>query len=87
MSNTHYRVFYSEEAIGFLHRKTKVNQRKIIDISHMIAQAPTQLSDHQTQDLKGRILEHVHKDKYFFVYWIDQAAKEVHVLNIDQSQS
>lgn len=77
-----YGCFLSSEAAAFVIALPKSKQRKVIDLVERIAVSPELISDYQTKDAKGRPIENLLLEEFFFSYWIDHASKEIQITEI-----
>jgi len=77
-----YGSHLSSEAAAFLIGLPRRQQRVVLDLADQIAMHPLQISDYQTTDAAGRLIENLLLDAYLFTYWVDHAAREVRITEI-----
>ncbi|AHF91084.1 hypothetical protein OPIT5_13585 [Opitutaceae bacterium TAV5] len=79
-----YKPVFTDSAVEFFVRLTKRKQRTILDRSHELAADPFLLPDFQTIDASGREISHLVIDNFIFDFWVDHAAKQVVITEIDR---
>lgn len=77
-----YHSHLSLEAATFVISLSKRRQKSVLDLADQIARYPFQISDHQTLDTEGRVMENLTVDRYHFTYWVDHASCEVRITEI-----
>ena len=60
----------------------KRKQLKVLTIAERIAERPFKISDDQTKDAAGHLIENLLVDEFHFSYWADHATKEVRFTEI-----
>ena len=62
---------------------SKRRQRKLLDRGHELAADPFLVPDFRTKDSAGREISHLMVDDFIFDFWVDHAAKQVVITEID----
>jgi hypothetical protein len=78
-----YEAVFASPAVEFFFGQTKPRQRKILDRAHELAASPFFEPDFRSVDASGREVFQVMSDDFIFDYWVDHAAKQVIVTDID----
>ena len=78
-----YDTVFASAAVEFFAGQTKRRQRKILDRAHELAADPFLVPDLRSMDSSGREVFQFMSDDFIFDYWVDHAAKQVIVTEID----
>lgn len=78
-----YEVIFAAVAVEFFLGLTKRNQRKVLDRAQELAADPFLVPDFLSNDSTGRTIFHFMADGFVFDFWIDHAAKQVIVTEIE----
>lgn len=82
-SRVGYEAVFASAALEFFVSLGKRGQRKLLDRSHELAADPFLVPDFRSQDSTGRDISHFMVDGFVFDFWVDHAAKQVIVTNVD----
>jgi len=85
MPNSEYISVLSKQAVAFIVNLASQKQIKVLDIADRIAFAPERISDISQPDAEGRLIESVLIDEFLFTYWVDHAAREVQITEINEA--
>lgn len=77
-----YESTLSREAVAFVVRLSKKQQRLVLDLADQIARQPFQIGDYPTVDAAGRRVENLLLGGYLFSFWVDHGAREVRISEI-----
>jgi hypothetical protein len=58
-------------------------QHRVLTLIHQLAARPHVRSDYTLPDDSGRPIEYLAVDGYVFSYWIDDAVREVRIVEIE----
>lgn len=83
MAEKSYQPVFSEAAAEALLRFPRRRQRRVITLAHQLAARPHLRSDYRLPDDTGRAIDYLAVDDYVFAYWIDDAVREVRIVDIE----
>jgi len=78
-----YEAVLASAAVEFFVSLPKRGQRKLLDRIHELAADPFLVPDFRSQDSAGRDISHFMADNFVFDFWVDHAAKQIIVTDID----
>jgi len=81
-SSSEYSSHLSAAAVATVLSLPKRKQLKVLAVAERIAQHPFKISDDQTKDAAGHLIENILVDEFHYSYWVDHAMKEVRVTEI-----
>jgi mRNA-degrading endonuclease RelE of RelBE toxin-antitoxin system len=81
-----YRPDFSDAAVEFFSGLTRRRQRKLLDRARELAADPFLAPDYQSTDADGRKVGHLLVDNFVFSYWVDDAARRVMIVEIDDAE-
>ena len=82
-SRSGYEAVFASTAIEFFVGLAKRGQRKLLDRVQELTADPFLVPDFCSQDSTGRNISHFMADGFVFDFWIDHAAKQVIVTDVD----
>lgn len=80
-----YALVFSESAADFILVLPPRRRRKVRDSVGRLAKDPFLRSDYSIPDDLGRGIDHLLIDDFVFAYWVDHAAREVRIVDIDDA--
>jgi hypothetical protein len=80
-----YRLVFAEGIAEFLIQQPRRRQRQILSLAHRLAEHPLIRSDYCIADDSGREIDHLLIDGYVFAYWLDHAAREIRITDIEDA--
>lgn len=80
-----YLPVFSEAAAEALLQFPRRQQRRIVSLAQQLAARPHIRSDYRLLDENGRHIEHLAVEDYVFGYWIDDAVREVRIVEIEDA--
>lgn len=80
-----YTPVFSNEAAEFLLSLPRKRQRRAIRLARQLASHPFGRSDYVLPDASGRLQEHLLLEDFVFVYWLDHAARELRVTDLEDA--
>jgi len=83
VSRSGYDVVFASAALEFFIGLRKRDQRKVLDRVHELAADPFLVPDFHSQDSTGRDISHFMVDGFVFDFWVDHAARQVIVTDVD----
>jgi len=78
-----YRLVFAEEVADFVFELPKGRQRKVLGLARQLLDNHSVRSDYEVPDDAGRPLSHLLIEDYLFVYWLDHAAKELRIVDME----
>lgn len=85
MNKPGYEPVFADGAAEFLLQLPKRRQRRVVALVRQLAAHPHLRSDYTLPDESGRGVEHLMIEDYVFAYWVDHAAREVRIADIDDA--
>jgi mRNA-degrading endonuclease RelE of RelBE toxin-antitoxin system len=85
VSKAEYEPVFAEGAAEFLLHLPRRRQRRVVALAQQLATHPHVRSDYSLPDDAGRTIEHLTIEDYVFAYWLDHAAREVRIVDIDDA--
>jgi hypothetical protein len=82
-SRSGYELVLASAAVDFFASQSKRRQRRILDRVHELAADPFLVPDIRSTDSTDREIFQSMSDDFIFDYWVDHAAKQVIVTDID----
>lgn len=83
---TKYRPVFSDSAVAFFISLARRQQRILLDRAHELAADPFLAPDFRETDAEGRDLGHVVVGDFVFTYWVDHAARQVMITDVDGTE-
>ena len=80
-----YALVFSESAADFILALPLRRRRRVRDSAGRLANDPFVRSDYSVQDDSGREIDHLLIEDFVFAYWVDHAAREVRIVDIDDA--
>jgi hypothetical protein len=80
-----YRAVFADGVADFLVAQPKPVQRKVLEAARRLAVQPFIASDYSLRDESGRDIGHLLVEDFVFAYWVDHAAKEVRIVEIEDA--
>lgn len=80
-----YRAVFSADAAEFLPRLSRRRQLKLIRLAQRLAEQPFVRPDYSIADEGGRELDHLLVEDFVFSYWLDHAARELRIVEIEDA--
>jgi len=81
----HYGLVFSEPAADFILALPLRRRRKVRELAGRLAFDPFVRSDYAVHDDSGRTIDHLLIDDFVFAYWLDHAAREIRIVDIDDA--
>lgn len=85
MAEKAYLPVFSEAAAEALLQLPRRHQRRVISLVQQLAARPHIRSDYRLPDESGRPIEHLAVEDYILGYWIDDAVREVRIVEIEDA--
>jgi hypothetical protein len=83
VASPRYEAVLASAAVEFFVSLPKRRQRKLLDRVHELAADPFLVPDFRSKDSAERDIFHFMADGFVFDYWVDHAAKQVIVTDVD----
>lgn len=80
-----YRAVFAADVAEILLALPRARQRRALRLAAQIARNPFGQSDYSIIDSTGRSQEHVLLQDFVFVYWVDHAAREIRITDIEDA--
>ncbi|MBA4136464.1 MAG: hypothetical protein C0518_04020 [Opitutus sp.] len=80
-----YLPVFSEAATEALLRLPRRRQQRVLALAHQLSARPHIRSDYRLPDDSGRAIDYLAVDDYVFAYWIDDAVREVRIIEIEDA--
>jgi len=80
-----YSLVFSESAADFILALPPRRRRKVRNSAGRLANDPFVRSDYSIPDDSGRGIDHLLIEDFVFAYWVDHAAREVRIVDIDDA--
>lgn len=84
-SQARYEPVFSEGVLARLLPLPRRKQRQIGQLARQLADHPFVRSDYALPDEAGRLIEHLLMGDFVFSYWLDHAAREVRITDIEDA--
>jgi len=81
-----YRAVFSDSSVLFFTSLTRRQQVKLLDRAQSLAGSPFVVPDFRSKDDDGREICHLLIDDYLFEYWVDDAARLVMIVDIEDAE-
>ena len=83
MAEQAHRPVFSEAAAEALLSLPRRRQHRVLRLVHQLASRPHIRSDYSLPDDSGRMIEYLVLEDYVFGYWVDDAVREVRLVDIE----
>lgn len=80
-----YEPVFSEGVLAWLVELPRRKQRQVRGLARQLADHPFVRSDYVLPDDSGRPIEHLLMGDFVFSYWLDHAAREVRITDIEDA--
>jgi hypothetical protein len=84
-SRAPYHPCFAVEAAEFLAQLPKSRQRRALRLAQTLADNPFVRSDYAVTDESGREQEHLLIEDFVYTYWLDHAARELRITDIEDA--
>jgi hypothetical protein len=84
-SRTPYHPCFAVEAAEFLAQLPKSRQRRALRLAQTLAASPFVRSDYAVADESGREQEHLLIEDFVYTCWLDHAARELGITDIEDA--
>lgn len=84
-SRSPYSPCFAAEAAEFLAQLPKPRQRRALRLAQTLAANPFVRSDYAIADESGREQQHLLIEDFVFTYWLDHAARELRITDIEDA--
>jgi hypothetical protein len=84
-SRAPYHPCFAVEAAEFLCQLPKSRQRRALRLAQALAANPFVRSDYAVADESGREQEHLLIEDFVYTYWLDHAAHELRITDIEDA--
>jgi mRNA-degrading endonuclease RelE of RelBE toxin-antitoxin system len=78
-----YRPVFSDAAADALLKLPRRRQHKALALIHQLASRPHVRSDYTLPDESGRPIDYLAIEDYVLGYWVDDAVREVRIVEIE----
>ena len=85
MSRWGYEPVFAQRAAEFILQLPRRRQKQVVALARQLAAHPRVRGDYTLPDESGRPIDHLMIDDYVFAYWIDDAVREVRIVDIDDA--
>ncbi|MBX3735190.1 MAG: hypothetical protein KF715_00745 [Candidatus Didemnitutus sp.] len=85
MAEKAYLPVFSEAAAEALLQLPRRRQRRVVRLVQQLAARPHVRSDYRLSDESGRTIDYLSVEDYVLGYWIDDAVREIRIVEIEDA--